>query len=61
MIPRSIRWVSLAAVALLTVASACLAAEGEPAYKPGMGSVGGQLGVSFFGVDRMLGSEWFGD
>jgi hypothetical protein len=61
MIPRSIRWVSLAAVALLTVASACLAAEGEPSYKPGMGGVGGQFGGSYFGVDRMLGGEWFAD
>ncbi len=61
MIPRSIRWVSLTAVALLTVASACLAAEGDPSYKPGVGSVGGQFGGSYFGVDRMMGSEWFGD
>jgi hypothetical protein len=60
MIPR-IRWVSLALLALLTVASACLAAEGGPAYKPGMGSVGGQLGLSYFGLDRVLGNSWFGD
>lgn len=61
MIPRSVRWVGLAIMALLTVASACLAADGEPSYKPGMGGVGGQLGGSFFGPDRMLGSSWFGD
>ena len=36
MIPR-IRWVSFAVLVLLTVASACLAAEGESAYKPGKG------------------------
>lgn len=60
MIPR-IRWVSFAVLALLTIASACVAAEGEPAHRPGQGGVGGQLGGSYFGVDRMLGSEWFGD
>jgi hypothetical protein len=60
MIPR-IRWVSFAVLALLTTASACLAAEGEPAYKPGKGGVGGQFGGSYFGVDRMFGGEWFGD
>jgi len=60
MIPR-IRWVSFAALALLAVASACLAAEGEPAYKPGQGGIGGQLGGSYFGVDRMFREDWFGD
>ncbi len=60
MIPRT-RWVSFAVLALLTAASACLAAEGEPTYRPGKGGVGGQLGGSYFGVDRMLGSHWFGD
>jgi len=60
MIPR-IRWVSFAVTVLLTVASACLAAEGEPSYKPGKGGVGGQIGGSYFGYDRMLGSDWFGD
>ena len=60
MIPR-IRWVSFAVLALLTIASACLAAEGELAYKPGKGGVGGQIGGSYFGFDRMLGSDWFGD
>jgi hypothetical protein len=60
MIPR-IRWVSFGVLALLTIASACLAAEGEPAYKPGQGGIGGQLGGSYFGVDRMFGAEWFGD
>lgn len=59
--PRSIRWVGFAVTALLTVASACLAAEGDPSYKPGMGGVGGQLGASYFGVDRMIGNSWFGD
>jgi hypothetical protein len=48
-------------MALLTVATACQAAEGDPSYKPGMGGVGGQMGASFFGVDRMVGGEWFGD
>ena len=56
-----IRWVSFALLALLASASACLAAEGEPAYKPGQGSVGGQVGGSYFGVDRMFGGDWFGD
>jgi hypothetical protein len=60
MIPR-IRWVSFALLALLAIAPACLAAEGEPAYKPGRGGIGGQLGGSYFGVDRMFGAEWFGD
>jgi len=60
MIPR-IRCVSLALLALLTNVLACHAAEGEPAYKPGQGGVGGQLGGSYFGVDRMFGSEWFAD
>jgi hypothetical protein len=60
MIPR-IGWVSLAVLALLAIATTCLAAGGEPAYKPGQGGVGGQLGGSYFGVDRMLGGEWFGD
>jgi hypothetical protein len=60
MIPR-IRWVSLAVLVLLTVAAACLAAEDEPAYKPGKGSIGGQLGGSYFGFDRWFGSRWFGD
>jgi hypothetical protein len=60
MIPR-IGWVSFAVTALLAIASACLAAEGEPAYKPGQGGVGAQFGGSYFGVDRMLGSQWFGD
>jgi hypothetical protein len=60
MIPR-IRWVSFAALALLTIASACLAVEGEPSYKPGKGGVGGQFGGSYFGLDRAFGSEWFGD
>jgi hypothetical protein len=56
-----IRWVSFAVLVLLTVASACLAAEGEPAYKPGKGGVGGQFGGSYFGFDHMVGSDWFGD
>ncbi len=60
MIPR-IRWVSFAVLALLTIASACPAAEGEPSYKPGKGGVGGQFGGSYFGIDRMFGDEWLGD
>jgi hypothetical protein len=60
MIPR-IRWVSFALLALLATASACLAAEGEPPYRPGQGGIGGQLGGSYFGVDRMFGAEWFAD
>lgn len=60
MIPRT-RWVSFAALALLAIASTCLAAEGESAYKPGRGGIGGQFGGSYFGVDRMLGGDWFGD
>jgi hypothetical protein len=60
MIPR-IRWVSFAVMALLTIAPACLAAEGETGYKPGRGGVGGGIGSSYFGFDRMVGSEWFGD
>ena len=60
MIPR-IRWVSFAVLVLLTVASACLAAGGEPSYKPGKGGVGGQIGGSYFGFDRMTGNGWFGD
>jgi hypothetical protein len=60
MIPR-IRWVSFAVLALLAIASACLAAEGEPAYKPGQGGVGGQIGGSYFGVDRAFQADWFGD
>jgi hypothetical protein len=60
MIPR-IRWVSFALLALLTTAPACLAAEGEPAHRPGQGGIGGQLGGSYFGVDRMFGADWFAD
>lgn len=56
-----IGWVSLAALVLLTVASTCLAADGEPAYKAGKGGVGGQIGGSYFGFDRMSGNGWFGD
>ncbi len=56
-----IGWVSLAALVLLTVASTCLAADGEPAYKAGKGGIGGQIGGSYFGFDRMFGSGWFGD
>ena len=60
MFPR-IRWVSLAVLVLLTVASTCLAAGDEPAYKPGIGGIGGQFGGSYFGFDHMMGSKWFGD
>lgn len=55
-----IGWVSLAVLVLLTVASTCLAADGEPAYKAGKGGVGGQIGGSYFGFDRTFGNEWFG-
>jgi hypothetical protein len=60
MIPR-FRWVGLTVLVLLTAASTCLAAGDEPAYKPGKGSIGGQLGGSTFGFDRMFGADWFGD
>ncbi len=60
MIPR-IRWVSFAVLVLLTVASACLAAEGDVAYKPGRAGIGAQLGGSYFGFDRLFGTSWFGD
>jgi hypothetical protein len=60
MIPR-IRWVSFAVLALIAIASAGLAAEGEPDYKPGKGGVGGQFGGSYFGLDHMFGGDWFGD
>ena len=51
--------VSGAVLAMLTAASLCLAAE--PAYGPGRGGIGAQLGVSSFRADRMLGNSWFGD
>jgi hypothetical protein len=58
MIPR-VYGVGGALVAVLTVVSVCLAAE--PDNGPGKGGVGGQLGVSSFRADRMLGNGWFGD
>lgn len=58
MIPR-VCGVSALVACALTAASLCLAAE--PAYGPGKGAVGGQIGISSFEFDRMLGSEWFGD
>lgn len=58
MIPR-VCGVSGALVALLTVASVCVAAD--PGYTPGIGGIGGQIGGSTFRFDRMLGSSWFGD
>ena len=54
-----IRWVGTAVVALLTVASVCLAAE--PNYAPGKGGIGGQVGGSTFRLDRAFGADWFGD
>ncbi len=47
------RWVSIASIALLTVASACLAAEPETGAVPGRGGIGGQLGASYFGGSRL--------
>lgn len=58
MIPR-VCGVSGAILCALTAASLCLAAE--PMYGPGKGSVGGSLGVSTLGFDRMIGSSWLGD
>jgi hypothetical protein len=54
-----VRWVSVAVPLMLTVASVCLG--DEPGYKPGRASIGGQLGLSTFRLDRILGSAWFGD
>ena len=53
-------WVSIAGAALLTMASVCLVAA-DPNYAPGKGGVGGQIGISTFRGDRILGSDWFGD
>jgi hypothetical protein len=55
-----VRWVSIACVALLTVASACPAAA-APNYAPGKGGIGGLVGGSYFRLDRVLGDNWFGD
>lgn len=54
-----VRWVSLAALAMLTVAGVCNGAE--PNYSPGRGSIGGQFGISTFRLDRWFGESWFGD
>jgi hypothetical protein len=58
MIPCVFR-VSGAAVAMLTVAVVCLAAE--PSYGPQTAGIGGGIGASSFRFDRMLGKSWFGD
>ena len=58
MIPR-VRRVSVAVLAALTVASACLAAS--PPYGTGRGGIGGQFGFSYFRPDRAFGNDWFGD
>jgi hypothetical protein len=49
MIPR-LQGVSVVAVAMLAVASVCLAAE--PGYVPTKGGIGGQIGGSTFAFDR---------
>ncbi len=54
-----VRGVSVAVLAMLAVASACLAAE--TGSVPGHGGVGGQLGASSFTPDRLIGGEYFGD
>jgi hypothetical protein len=54
-----VRWVSVAVVSMLAVASACLGAESG--YYARRGGIGGQLGVSTFRLDRTLGQSWFGD
>lgn len=59
----SVRRVSVALFALLTVASSRPVAA-EPAYAPGKGAVGGQIGGSYFRLDRALGMKYpkaFGD
>jgi len=66
--------VSLAVLATLTMATACLAADDPPAAAatapatgpgpgggPGQGGFGGQLGGAMYTMDRALGSEWFVD
>lgn len=46
----SVRWVSIALFALLTAASTCLAAGPDTTGAiPGRGSLGGSMGVSYFG------------
>lgn len=54
-----VRWVSVAILAMLAVASACPAAEVSPG--PGRGGIGGQIGASSFTPDHILGKEYFGD
>lgn len=55
--------VCAATAAILGVlATAGSAGAAEPGYGPGRGSIGGQLGVSSFRMDRILGGNtWFGD
>jgi hypothetical protein len=54
-----VRRVSVAALAALTVASACPAAESS--HGTGRGGIGGQIGFSSFRIDRAFGNGWFGD
>jgi hypothetical protein len=50
----------VALAGVLAFAPACLAAP--PAYEPGKGGIGVQIGLSTFRFDRNLfGSDWFGD
>ena len=55
----SVYRVGVALLASLAVATACSAAD--QGYAPGQGGIGGQIGVSTFSIDRVLGSEWFED
>ncbi len=59
MIPR-VRGVGIVLVAVLAAAPARLAAQ-EMGYVPGKGGIGGQIGVSYFRLDRAFGSDWFSD
>jgi len=45
--------------AMLVAATPCLA--DEPGYQPGKGGIGGQIGTSYFRVDRAIGQDWFAD
>jgi len=54
----SVRWVSIATLALLTVASTCLAADPDTTGAlPGRASIGGSLGLSYFGHTSGTGSN----
>jgi hypothetical protein len=54
-------WVSVATAALLTVASACLAADSVTGAGPGRASVGGSLGLSSFGHGDPTQSDYKAD